>query len=121
MKRTFLRRLLALLGGAALLAAAGLARAEDIDIYSLPPGAGDLPNVLFLIDNSANWGADVTSRGSCAQWPDTGASLPSYDSSKKSGAQLCALVMVVERLAARAASRSAPTASGASRRPMPIR
>ena len=101
MNAAFLRRLLAVLGTAALLAAPGFARAEDIDIYALPPGAADLPNVLFLIDNSANWGADVTARGSCRHWPDTGAPLPGFDSSKKAGAQLCALVTVVERLAAR--------------------
>jgi len=104
MNSAILRRFFALLGAAVLLAAPGRAPAEDIDIYSLPPGAGDLPNILFLIDNSANWGADVTNRGSCANWPDNGASLPNYDSSKKSGAQLCALVTVVERLAARAAA-----------------
>lgn len=104
MNSALLRRWLALLGAAVLLCASSLARAEDIDIYALPPGAADLPNVLFLIDNSANWGADVTSRGSCTHWPDTGAPLPSFDASKKSGAQLCALVTVVERLAARAAA-----------------
>jgi type IV pilus assembly protein PilY1 len=104
MNAAFLRRGLALLGGAILLVASSLTRAEDIDIYALPPGAVDLPNILFLVDNSANWGADVTSRGSCANWPDTGAPLPNYDGSKKSGAQLCALVTVVERLAARAAA-----------------
>ncbi len=104
MNYSFLRRWLAWLGAAVLLAASTFARAEDIDIYALPPGAADLPNVLFMIDNSANWGADVTSRGSCTHWPDTGAPLPNYDASKKSGAQLCALVTVVERLAARAAA-----------------
>jgi len=103
MNAALLRRLFRRVGAALLLAASAFAHAEDIDIYALPPGAADLPNILFLIDNSANWGADVTSAGSCTHWPDTGAPLPSYDASKKSGAQLCALVLVVERLAARAA------------------
>jgi type IV pilus assembly protein PilY1 len=94
----------ALLGTAALLAGMSCAFAEDIDIYSLPPGEADLPNVLFLIDNSANWSANVQENGRCTNCPDTGASLPSHDASKKSGAQLCALVTVVERLAARAAA-----------------
>lgn len=93
-----------LLAAAAFATAATAIRAEDIDIYSLPPGEGDLPNVLFLIDNSSNWNATVQSGGRCTHWPDTGAPLPSSDSASKSGAQLCALVTVVERLAARAAA-----------------
>ncbi len=56
-----------------------------------------------MIDNSANWSADLAN-GTCAQWPDSGAAVPNADNSKKSGAQICALVTVVERLAARAAA-----------------
>jgi len=93
----------ALIAAAACASAASFARAEDIDIYSLPPSAADLPNVLFMIDNSANWSADLAN-GTCTQWPDSGAAVPSADNSKKSGAQICALVTVVERLAARAAA-----------------
>ncbi|UCG98257.1 MAG: hypothetical protein JSW31_03870, partial [Burkholderiales bacterium] len=104
MNAALLRRWVAWLGASALVVASALVRAEDIDIYGLPPDTGDLPNILFLIDNSANWGADVTSAGSCSRWPDDGTAIPNYDSSKKSGAQLCALVLVVERLAARAAA-----------------
>ncbi len=102
MNAPLFHRLRVLLVAAALLAGAAV-RAEDIDIYSLPPGAADLPNVLFVIDNSANWSADLAN-GNCTQWPDTGGAVPNADKSKKSGAQLCALVSVVERLAARAAA-----------------
>jgi type IV pilus assembly protein PilY1 len=104
MRAAILRRWRAVLAMAVLLAAPTLARAEDIDIYSLPPGAADLPNVLFLIDNSANWSASVPGNGRCTHWPDTGAALSNKDNSAKSGAQLCALVTVVEKLAARAAA-----------------
>jgi type IV pilus assembly protein PilY1 len=104
MNAALLRRWVAWLGASALVVASALVRAEDIDIYGLPPDTGDLPNILFLIDNSANWGADVTSAGNCSRWPDDGTAIPNYDSTKKSGAQLCALVLVVERLAARAAA-----------------
>lgn len=104
MTTPFWRPMRALLGAAVFLAGVSCARAEDIDIYSLPPGAADLPNVLFLIDNSANWSANLPGSGRCTHWPDTGTPLPSSDASTKAGAQLCALVTVIERLAARAAA-----------------
>ncbi len=31
------------------------ALAEDIDIYSAPTGPEDNPNILIIVDNSANW------------------------------------------------------------------
>ena len=35
---------------------AGPAAAEDIDIFGQPPGVTvGAPNVLFILDNSANW------------------------------------------------------------------
>lgn len=42
----------------ALLSIAVPAHAEDIDLFvGVPPGAADdLPNVLFVVDNTANWG-----------------------------------------------------------------
>ena len=43
------------LGVAAVPRCSRPARAEDIDIYAEPNNAGDLPNVLFILDNSANW------------------------------------------------------------------
>lgn len=94
----------ALIGAVALFAGLAGARAEDIDIYALPPGVADLPSVLFMIDNSANWNANIPAEGRCSHWPDTGLPLPSQDASTKGGAQLCALVTVIERLAARAAA-----------------
>src|SRR5687767_7178933 len=37
-----------------------LARAEDIDLFVQPPQCGTgLPNVLIVLDNTANWGRNV--------------------------------------------------------------
>ena len=36
------------------------ARAEDIDIYALPNGEGFRPNVLIILDNTANWGSSIS-------------------------------------------------------------
>ena len=41
---------------AALVICCGTLRAEDIDLFvSTPSGVGGLPNVLFIVDNTANW------------------------------------------------------------------
>lgn len=54
-----------LVGTLALLGALSV-RAEDIDIFTSPgTGSGGAPNVIFLLDNSANW-----ARASQA-WPDS--------------------------------------------------
>ncbi len=46
------------LAAAALVLCHGSLRAEDIDLFAgSPAGANDLPNVLFIIDNTANWTA----------------------------------------------------------------
>jgi len=39
---------------AVALLGVGSARAEDIDVFTATPGGG-LPNVLFIVDNTANW------------------------------------------------------------------
>src|SRR5882757_9977894 len=39
----------------ALLACHSLARAEDIDLFVNSPASSQLPNVLFIVDNTANW------------------------------------------------------------------
>ena len=44
---------------AAALLGVGSARAEDIDIFTGAPGGG-LPNVLFIVDNTANWNQAFT-------------------------------------------------------------
>jgi hypothetical protein len=47
---------------AAIAATLGLlsqARAEDIDIFSRLPLNSDLPNVIIIWDNSANWSSNI--------------------------------------------------------------
>ncbi|MFN5509897.1 MAG: hypothetical protein ACK49H_01385, partial [Burkholderiales bacterium] len=47
--------LLALLG--ALILPSQAVQAEDIDIYAGAPSDNDRPNVLIILDSSANWSA----------------------------------------------------------------
>ena len=53
MNKFFLNAASALLSMCLLLP--GLARSEDIDIYSGVDGSGGKPNVLFFLDNTSNW------------------------------------------------------------------
>src|SRR5260370_11394899 len=39
----------------ALLMRNGAAREEDIDLFVNSPASSQLPNVLFIVDNTANW------------------------------------------------------------------
>ena len=49
---------------AALLSVPTPARAEDIDIFSINPAvAGQRPNVLIILDSSANWDSTDTVAG----------------------------------------------------------
>ena len=50
---------------AALLVWASAARAEDIDLFAggVPSGAATRPNIIIVLDNSANWSA------ANQQWP----------------------------------------------------
>jgi hypothetical protein len=54
-----LSRLRRLSLGALLCLALAPGRAEDIDIYGEPSHVGDLPNVLFILDDSANWSSSI--------------------------------------------------------------
>jgi type IV pilus assembly protein PilY1 len=45
--------------GLVLCALVAPAQAEDIDIYANPNAANDVPNVLFVLDNSANWSSSI--------------------------------------------------------------
>ena len=38
---------------------------QDIDIYSLPASGRLGPNVLLVLDNSANWGSNARLPGTC--------------------------------------------------------
>jgi type IV pilus assembly protein PilY1 len=94
----------------AAIAAAALfwsvnARADDIDIYSLPNTEGFRPNVMIILDNSANWsasidipkcdaaGAMVVDRSSERSGRDDNA-----EEGKKMGAEKCALYKLISSL-----------------------
>lgn len=63
-------------------------RAEDIDIYGSPTSSEDKPNILIIIDNSANWAA------ASQHWPDDA----DGTSMKQGEAELRALKNVVNEL-----------------------
>ena len=71
-------------------------RAEDIDIYVDNAGTAGAPNVLFIMDNGANFDASVGGNG-CAVYPGT-TTPPSMGSSKAAGILQCALVDALSSL-----------------------
>ena len=89
----FLIRLTAAL--ALVLGAGSAAHAEDIDIYSLPNTEGFRPNVLILLDNSANWSASISTPICSATGAAVRASSPNKEEGTKMGAQKCALYRLI--------------------------
>jgi type IV pilus assembly protein PilY1 len=71
------------------------AQADDIDIYSIPSTEGLRPNVLFLIDNTANWSASISTPLCDAVGASVKASSPGKEEGTKMGAQKCALYKVI--------------------------
>ena len=86
---------LALASSVALAMLAHSARAEDIDIYSLPSTEGLRPNVLFIIDNTANWGATI--RTEPCNVREAGVD-PAREEGTKMGAEKCALYKVISSM-----------------------
>lgn len=70
-------------------------RAEDIDIYVDSAGISGTPNVLFVIDNSSNMGAQWTGT-SCSAYSDGGE--PSMPSGSAGRVVQCALVDTIKSL-----------------------
>ena len=70
-------------------------RAQDIDLYSSTASVtgGTVPNVLFILDNAANWNANSST--SCTYADGTGA--PSLGSTS-GGIEQCALVNAINAL-----------------------
>ena len=67
-------------------------RADDTEIFTAPPplsGSAGNPNVLIIIDNSANWDANNQ------HWADN---CPGQTSSKQGDAELCALSQIAGSL-----------------------
>ncbi len=70
---------------------------SDIDIYSAPVGSGPVPNVLFILDNSANWNAAI-SIPDCF-YKDGGVTTTSGpEQGKKYSIEFCALYNVIDSL-----------------------
>ena len=90
--------------GLAIVLGAGAAHGEDIDIYSEPNTAGDLPNVLFVLDNSANWSSNIPAANcyyknngvTTAVGPQ--ATSPGQEQGKKVAIEKCALYNLVDAL-----------------------
>lgn len=87
-----------------LAGASAVAHAEDIDIYAEPNLNGDLPSVLFVLDNSANWSASIPA-ANCF-YKENGvtttigpkATAPDQEQGKKVAIQKCALYNLMDAL-----------------------
>jgi type IV pilus assembly protein PilY1 len=72
--------------------------ADDIDIYSMPNTDGFRPNVLILLDNTANWSASIPTPICDAAGAMVRASSPNKEEGTKMGAQKCALYKLISAL-----------------------
>jgi type IV pilus assembly protein PilY1 len=72
--------------------------AEDIDIYSIPSTEGLRPNVLIMLDNTANWSASIATPLCNAIGADVKASSPNKEEGTKMGAQKCALYKLISSM-----------------------
>ena len=92
-------------GAAALLVAAAFAavpraHAEDIDIFANIAANNDLPNVLFIWDNSANWSSTIPVPN-CSYSDGTGgpkATNPGKEQGTKMAIEKCAIYNVIDAL-----------------------
>ena len=86
--------LLALLG--ALILPSQAVQAEDIDIYAGAPSDNDRPNVLIILDSSANWSAAI---GQSCTLADDPSYVPStQEAGSKMAIEKCALYNVIHAL-----------------------
>jgi len=96
-----LRTLLLAVGAAALALPAS---SEDIDIYTVVNTSGDLPNVLLMLDNSANWSASISvddcyyKEGGVTTTEGPKASNPNSEQGTKMAIEKCALYNVIDAL-----------------------
>ena len=81
-----------------------ISSAEDIDIYGRPPSANDLPNVLIVWDNSANWSADIVvpncyfTQDGIPTTDGPKATAPDKEQGKKFAIEKCAIYNVIDAL-----------------------
>jgi type IV pilus assembly protein PilY1 len=71
-------------------------RADDTDIYVDNSGTSGTPNVLFILDNGANFDATASGAG-CSAYAGTNTA-PSMGTSKSAGLLQCALVNAINSL-----------------------
>ena len=96
--------LIALTIGLSLASLSSRAHAEDIDIYAEPGGTSGLPNVLFILDNSANWSSSIPAAdcfykdGGVVTAIGPKATAPNQEQGKKVAIEKCALYNVVDAL-----------------------
>lgn len=88
----------ALVSALVLGAALPTARADDIDIYSLPNTEGFRPNVLIMLDNSANWSSSIPTPACSDSNALVKATTPNKEEGTKMGAQKCALYKLIASL-----------------------
>ena len=73
---------------------------SDIDIYSSTSSIGDRPNVLLILDSSANWNANITNATNCF-YKNNGVLTtngPTADQGTKLGIEKCALYNLIDGL-----------------------
>lgn len=88
-------RLLLRLCASVFVLVASASQADDIDIYSLPSGEGFRPNVLIIMDNSANWSATIPTPLCDAVGAMVKATSPNKEEGSKMGAEKCALYKLI--------------------------
>ncbi|MEO5697251.1 MAG: PilC/PilY family type IV pilus protein [Burkholderiaceae bacterium] len=75
--------------------------AEDIDIYAGSNGTSDLPNVLLILDSSANWSTNISGAANC-YYKNNGVQISPavgpVDQGTKLGIEQCALYNLVDGL-----------------------
>jgi type IV pilus assembly protein PilY1 len=99
-----LARRAALLVAGLLGLAPALATAEDIDIFGSPSGNGGIPNVIIVLDSSANWSSSIPVPN--CYYKDNGvtttegpkATTPNKEQGTKMAIEKCALYNVVDGL-----------------------
>jgi len=112
MKRSW-TRLLSLTLCLGLAAVAVPSSAEDIDVYSGVNGNTDMPNVLLILDNSANWTSNIPAadcyykeKNAAGVYVNTTdgpkASNPGQEQGKKMAIEKCALYNLINQLPVKA-------------------
>ena len=89
------------LGSCIAVALATAARADDLDIFSGVSATGDKPNVLLILDSSANWSTNISGAPNC-YYRNNGVQITPaigpLDQGTKLGVEQCALYNLVDGL-----------------------